>query len=64
MGAGLGAGQIVNRQRARHPLRRSTMVLAITAATALAWLVVLTYPGQSPIWLLVLLVVPVAPEQS
>lgn len=45
---------------ARHPLRRSTMVLAITTAIALAWLVVLTYPGRAPLWLLVLLVITLA----
>ncbi|WP_253905682.1 MFS transporter, partial [Arthrobacter sp. H5] len=45
---------------ARHPLRRSTMVLAITAAIFTAWLVVLIYPGHAPLWLLVVLVVTLA----
>ncbi|MFJ6278857.1 MFS transporter [Arthrobacter subterraneus] len=57
---GMICGPLLGVYVARHPLRRSTMVLAITAATALAWLVVLTYPGQAPVWLLVLLVVTLA----
>ncbi|GAB3540050.1 MFS transporter [Arthrobacter tecti] len=57
---GMVCGPLLGVYVARHPLRRSTMVLAITAATALAWLVVLTYPGQAPLWLLVLFVVTLA----
>lgn len=57
---GMICGPLLGVYVARHPLRRSTMVLAITAATALAWLVVLTYPGRAPVWLLVLLVVTLA----
>ena len=57
---GMICGPLLGVYVARHPLRRSTMVLAITAATALAWLVVLTYPGKAPVWLLVLLVVTLA----
>lgn len=44
----------------RHPLRRSTMVLLIVGATALAWLAVLVYPGRAPLWLLVVLVLVLA----
>nr|WP_204536792.1 MFS transporter [Arthrobacter tumbae] len=57
---GMICGPLLGVYVARHPLRRSTMVLAITVATALAWLVVLTYPGRAPVWLLVLLVVTLA----
>ncbi|WP_323961540.1 MFS transporter [Arthrobacter sp. JZ12] len=57
---GIVCGPLLGIYVARHPLRRSTMVLAITAATALGWLVVLTYPGPAPLWLLALLVVTVA----
>ncbi|WP_235563231.1 MFS transporter [Arthrobacter sp. Soil782] len=57
---GMICGPLLGVYVARHPLRRSTMVLAITAATALAWLVVLSYPGKAPVWLLVLLVVTLA----
>lgn len=41
---------------ARHPLRRSWLVLAIIAATAGVWAVVLVLPGPAPLWLLVVLV--------
>lgn len=57
---GMICGPLLGVYVARHPLRRSTMVLAITAATTLAWAVVLTYPGRAPVWLLVLLVVTLA----
>ncbi len=45
---------------ARHPLRRSTMVLLISGATAAAWAAVLLQPGRSPLWLLAGLVVVLA----
>ncbi|GAA4040494.1 MFS transporter [Arthrobacter methylotrophus] len=45
---------------ARHPMRRSAMVLLITVATALAWAAVLALPGRAPLWLLALLVVVLA----
>lgn len=57
---GMICGPLLGVYVARHPLRRSTMVLAITAATTLAWLVVLTFPGRAPVWMLVLLVVTLA----
>lgn len=41
----------------RHPLRRSWLVLAVIAATALCWTAVLSIPGPAPLWLLTLLVV-------
>ena len=41
---------------ARHPLRRSTMVLLIAATIAAAWLAVLLWPGPAPLWLLAVLV--------
>lgn len=40
---------------ARHPLRRSWMVLTTTGLTAAVWTAVLALPGPSPLWLLVLL---------
>jgi MFS family permease len=57
---GMLCGPLLGIYVARHPLRRSTMVLAITAATALAWLVVLAFPGEAPLWLLAVLVVVLA----
>jgi MFS family permease len=48
----LVSGPMIGRMVARHPLRRSTMVLLIVGATAVAWLAVLAYPGPAPLWLL------------
>lgn len=44
----------------RHPLRRSTMVLAVTFAIIAVWLAVLLPAGPAPLWLLVLLVLVLA----
>jgi MFS family permease len=41
---------------ARHPLRRSWLVLTVLAATALVWTAVLVLAEPAPLWLLVLLV--------
>lgn len=56
----IGAGPLIGRFVARHPLRRSTMVLLLVAATAVAWAAVLLYPGRSPLWLLAVLIVVLA----
>ncbi|AIX99817.1 major facilitator transporter [Arthrobacter sp. PAMC 25486] len=44
----------------RHPLRRSTMVLAVTFAIIAVWLAVLLPARPAPLWLLVLLVLVLA----
>ena len=44
----------------RHPLRRSWLVLGVVGANVLAWTVVLAWPGNAPLWLLVLLVLSLA----
>jgi len=41
---------------ARHPLRRSWLILSVVGATSLAWTVVLALPRPAPMWLLVVLV--------
>ena len=56
----IGAGPLIGRFVARHPLRRSTMVLLLVAATAAAWAAVLLHPGRSPLWLLAVLIVVLA----
>jgi MFS family permease len=58
--AGLAAGPFIGSFVARHPLRRSTMVLLLSGATAAAWAAVLLTPGRSPLWLLAILVVVLA----
>lgn len=54
------AGPVLGRLVTRHPYRRSQIVLVVVAASALAWAVVLLWPGQAPLWLLVVLVCVVA----
>jgi MFS family permease len=58
--AAIAAGPLMGSFVSRHPLRRSTMVLLISAATAAAWAAVLLMPGRSPLWLLAGLVVVLA----
>ena len=53
-------GPLLGRLVGRWPLRRSTLVLTIAGATVTAWTVVLLWPGRSPLWLLVLLVLVLA----
>ncbi|MSZ76668.1 MAG: MFS transporter [Actinobacteria bacterium] len=44
----------------RHPWHRSSMVLAVVSAIVVVWTVVLAWPGEAPLGVLVLLVVVVA----
>jgi MFS family permease len=57
---GIACGPFLGRYVGRHPLRRSTMVLAIAALITTAWLAVLLYPGPAPLPLLVVLVIALA----
>ena len=52
---GMAAGPLIGMLVQRHPLRRSWLVLAIIAANAGAWTLVLVWPGQAPMPVLVLL---------
>ncbi|MGQ0483280.1 MAG: MFS transporter [Pseudonocardia sp.] len=58
--AGIAVGPVIGELTARHPLRRSWLVLTIIGATATAWTVVLASPGPAPGWLLVVLVLVLA----
>ena len=53
-------GPLLGRLVGRWPLRRSTLVLGIAGTTVAAWTAVLVWPGRSPLWLLVLLVLVLA----
>ena len=44
----------------RYPFHRSRLALGIVGATVAAWTVVLVWPGQAPLWLLVVLVLSMA----
>jgi sugar phosphate permease len=57
---GIVTGPVIGVLVQRHPLRRSSLVLAVVAANVMAWTLVLANPGRAPLWLLVLLVVALA----
>lgn len=58
--AGIVAGPVIGELTARHPLRRSWLVLTIIGVTAATWTAVLAQPGRAPVWLLVILVLVLA----
>ncbi|WP_307852465.1 MFS transporter [Glaciihabitans sp. dw_435] len=49
------AGPIIGTLSARHPLRRSWLVLLVVGGQAAAWLLVILWPGRAPFAVLVLL---------
>ena len=55
--AGMICGPILGVLTARHPLRRSNIVLGIVTVMAAAWAVVLLWPVAPPLWLIVLLLI-------
>jgi MFS family permease len=57
---GIVAAPVFGEFTARHPLRRSWLVLTVIGLTALTWTVVLLVPPPAPRWLLALLVVVLA----
>lgn len=57
---GIVCGPLLGSWVGKHPLRRSSMVLAVTFVTAAAWLAVILQPGPSPLWLLVVLILVLA----
>jgi MFS family permease len=54
------SGPVIGRLVARHPLRRSWLVLGIVGLMITAWTVTLAVPPPAPTWLLVALVLCVA----
>jgi MFS family permease len=60
VGVGLVAGPLFGEFTARHPLRRSWLVLSVIGSTAAVWTAVLLVPPPAPPPLLVLLVVVLA----
>ncbi|UTT62424.1 MFS transporter [Microcella humidisoli] len=51
------AGPIIGLLSARFPFRRSNLVLGIVGTMALAWTIVLLWPGIPPFWMIVVLLV-------
>jgi MFS family permease len=54
------AGPVLGILSARHPYRRSNLVLGIVASMGIAWAAVILWPGQPPLWLVIALLVVVA----
>jgi sugar phosphate permease len=54
------AGPIIGLLSARFPFRRSNLVLGIVGTMALAWMIVLLWPGIPPFWMIVVLFTVVA----
>ncbi|MFD0485260.1 nitrate/nitrite transporter [Kineococcus sp. GCM10028916] len=55
-----GTGPLMGTLVARHPFRRSWIVLAIVGGQFVVWSVVLLWPGPAPLWVLAVMVVVVA----
>ena len=53
----VASGPVLGWVVGNHPWHRSTVALGTIAAMAVAWTAVLAWPGEAPLWLLVLLVV-------
>jgi sugar phosphate permease len=53
-------GPILGLLTARFPLRRSTIVLGIVLGMAIAWGIVLAWPGQPPLWSVIVLIIVIA----
>lgn len=56
----IGIGPVIGVLTARHPTRRSGLVLAVIGAEAATWTAVLAQPGPAPRWLLIVLIVVLA----
>jgi len=54
------SGPVLGVLCARFPLRRSNLVLGIVAAMAIVWTALLLWPGQPPLWLVVVLLLVIA----
>lgn len=57
VGAGLVFGPVLGLLTARHPLRRSNIVLGIVTSIAAAWALVLLWPGGPPLWTVIILLI-------
>src|SRR3954447_17931089 len=58
--SGIIIGPVIGLLTARHPLRRSWLVLGIIAADVAVWTAVLAWDGPAPRWLLVVLLIVLA----
>jgi len=53
-------GPLLGWLTARHPLRRSNLVLTVIFFMIISWAAVLLWPGPAPLWLLLVLVVSIS----
>ncbi|MCW2601697.1 MAG: Transporter, superfamily [Frankiales bacterium] len=53
---GMVVGPVLGRLVAMFPHRRSVLPITAVTSSALAWTVVLAWPGRAPLWLLVVLI--------
>jgi MFS family permease len=53
---GMAAGPLIGVLVQRHPMRRSWLVLGVVGVNAIGWGLVIAWPGQAPLAVLVLLV--------
>ena len=53
----MSAGPVLGWRITVRPWHRSTLVLAIVSSIVVVWTVVLAWPGDAPLWLLVVLVI-------
>ena len=53
----VASGPVLGWVVGNHPWHRSTVALGTIAAMAATWTAVLAWPGEAPLWLLVLLIV-------
>jgi MFS family permease len=53
----MGTGPVIGWRTAIRPWHRSTLALGVVGVIVVVWTVVLLWPGNAPLWLLVLLVV-------
>jgi sugar phosphate permease len=56
----MGVGPVLGHLAGTWPRRRSALTITIVATSAVVWTVVLAWPGQAPMWLIVALVVVLA----
>lgn len=58
--AGIGFSLVLGRLTAKHPMRRSWLVLTVIGINMVAWTAVIAWPGRAPMWLLIALVLMIA----
>ncbi|RLP76945.1 MFS transporter [Mycetocola tolaasinivorans] len=55
--SGIAIGPVLGLLSARYPYRRSNIVLGLVFAIAIAWAAVLLWPGEPPLWLVIIMLV-------